>query len=75
MIAHSLTDEKTGKSTVFENLVESALINLGIDPEERRRQVREQKNRKHKTYRKLDLLADGGFDSRHAWIIFFNATC
>lgn len=64
IIAHSLTDEKTGEPTVFEKVAEDALARLGIDPEERRRQVRGQKGLKSKTYRPFAITADGGFDSR-----------
>ena len=62
--AFSLTDEKTGESTVFEKVVEDALVNLRIDPEERRMQVKKEKHLKHKTYWPLEIAADGGFDTR-----------
>ena len=64
IVAHSLTDDKTGEATIAEDLLEDALVNLGINPEERRIMVKNQKHLKHKTYRELKLIADGGFDNR-----------
>ena len=64
IISYSLTDDKTGESTVAEQVVENALRNLGIDPDERRIQVKREKGFKHKTYRQLELKADGGYDNR-----------
>ena len=64
IVSHSLTDEKTGEPTVFEDIIEQSLVNIGIDPDERRRQVRAERRKKRKTYRPLRIIADGGFDTR-----------
>ena len=64
IVAFELTKETVGEPTVFESLLENALRNMGMDPEERRRMVRSQKNRRRKAYRTLTLTADGGYDSR-----------
>ena len=64
IVAFELTKETVGEPTVFESLLENALRNMGMDPEERRRMVRSQKNRGRKAYRTLTLTADGGYDSR-----------
>ena len=64
IVAFELTKDTVGEPTVFESLLENALKNMGVDPEERRRMVRNQRNRRHRSYRTLALTADGGYDSR-----------
>lgn len=67
IVAFELTEDTVGEPTVFESLLENALKNIGVDPEERRRMVRNQRNRRHKSYRTLALTADGGYDSREVF--------
>ena len=64
IMAFELTDDKVGEPTVFESVLENSLINIGIDPDERRRVVLEQAHLKEKTYTTITLTADGGYDSR-----------
>ena len=64
IVSFRLTDDTVGEPTVFEDLLHDALVNLGVDPDRRRADVRAQKNRPDKTYRRIMLMADGGYDSR-----------
>ena len=60
--AFSLTDEKTGESTVLEKVVKDALVKLRIDPKEKRMQAKKEIHFKQKRYQPLEIAAYGGFD-------------
>ena len=64
IISFEVTSDSVGETTIFEDLLKNALINVGIDPEERRAAVLAQKNNPVKTYRRLSLKADGMYDKR-----------
>ncbi len=64
ILSFSITNSSTGEQPVFKGLLEDALRNMDIEPDARRRQVKEQKNHKSKTYPKITMTADGGFDTR-----------
>lgn len=64
IVSFRLTDDSVGEPTVFEDLPHDALANQGVDPDRRRAEVLAQKNSPDKTYRKIALMAGGGYDSR-----------
>ena len=64
IVSFRLTDDSVGEPAVFEDLLHDALANLGVDADRRRAEVLAQKNSPRKTYRRITLMADGGYDSR-----------
>ena len=72
IVAYKLTDDKIREATVFEEILEDTLVNLGVESNERCRMVSEQKNSLHKTYQRIGITADGAYDSKEIFSVCKN---
>ena len=63
VLGFTVTDEKTGDSPQFEPLIRQALRSKGIDPDQRREQVRKE-GAKPSEMVKIVIKADAGYDCR-----------
>ena len=72
IVSFAVTDDRTGEPAVFKDLLEDGLHNLGIDPDERRREVREGRVEgadSGRAHPRIVMTADGGYDTRRIFSI------
>ena len=69
IVVFRLTDDTVGEPTVFGDLLNDALVNMGVNSRMRRRVVEEQRDRPDKTYQKITPMADGGYDTREIFSV------
>ena len=62
IVAFRLTDDTVGERV--RGPPHDALVNMGVDPRMRRRVAAAQRDSPDKTYQKITLMADGGYDTR-----------
>ena len=64
IVAFHLTESSVGEVTVFEELLHDALVNMGVDINERIARVQLEKPYAKKSYEEITIMADGAYDTR-----------